>query len=75
MKIIHRGTAPEKVPFQLTCGSCATVVELVESELQTYSDNDPRGGGDYYKYVDCPECGRRIRDNNRKVVFESKQKL
>ena len=47
-----------------TCRNCASVIEYTMNEtLEDYS-SDYTGDRDYYRYINCPGCGKRVVTRN-----------
>ena len=46
----------------ITHSDCGAVIEYFENEVKKKVENEPYGGGtDTYKYLTCPNCGKKIR--------------
>lgn len=44
---------------QVTCKSCASILEYTLSEVKSYKAGDYSGDTWMEYYVDCPECGSK----------------
>lgn len=41
---------------------CGAVIEYFENEVERKLEPEPYGGGsDWYNYLTCPNCGKRMR--------------
>lgn len=44
----------------ITCKNCASIIEYTLQEIKEVNGRDYSGGADGCRYIDCPECSKRI---------------
>lgn len=50
----------KSVEKQITCRKCSAIVTYVPNEIVKRYIKDYGGGGDTWKYIQCPNCGNEI---------------
>lgn len=50
----------ESAVKQVTCLSCASILRYTPSEEKRDYTSDYTGGTDYYNYITCPCCAKRV---------------
>lgn len=43
-----------------TCRECSAMVEYTQQEVKAHHGTDYGGGPDGMKWIDCPNCGKKI---------------
>ncbi len=57
IKIIGKDASQVK---QITCRTCASILEYVLADLKQDYSTDYTGSKDYYTYIDCPCCQKQV---------------
>ena len=52
----HSSVVKEKV-----CGNCGVTLEYVPLDVKEDYSTDYTGGKDYYNYIICPNCNKRVK--------------
>lgn len=59
VKIIS--TVPHKsVVKEAVCRNCGSTLEYVPKDVREDYTSDYTGDRSYYKYIDCPNCGKEV---------------
>ena len=54
-------TKPHKsVIKEVVCRSCGATLEYVPNDVQSETHCDYGGGRDLYRFIKCPNCGKKV---------------
>jgi RNase P subunit RPR2 len=45
---------------RVTCRNCSSILEYVQSEVQSYIHHDYGGGADTVYHISCPCCAKQL---------------
>jgi DNA-directed RNA polymerase subunit RPC12/RpoP len=49
-----------KRPLKVDCQECGAELEYMPIDVKEYHGHDYTGGADGYKWIDCPNCSKKV---------------
>lgn len=59
VRIVEEQPDPSVVKH-VVCGNCGRKLEYVPADVKKDYSSDYLGGKDYYNYIRCPGCNKRV---------------